>query len=184
MRGSEQTSEQDLRAKAAVPDVNSGLFRSFLVRIRKKAHHEKYHFKSGRTPVLWLDRLRESIPRPSNPPQKLQIDPAPRLPDELQFVACDQASLCFAHDVLLPKMGLEIFLEGYLVDSGQTQVRAGRGFRAGGANLEILPGALHHARRKVIERMGIGKRTVQSAERELTPGRLRSKATAPRRITR
>jgi hypothetical protein len=41
MRGSEKTSEQNLRAKAAVPDVNGGLFRSFLVRIEKKAHHEK-----------------------------------------------------------------------------------------------------------------------------------------------
>ena len=37
MRGSEKTSEQNLRAKAAVPDVSSGLFRPFLVRIRKKS---------------------------------------------------------------------------------------------------------------------------------------------------
>lgn len=36
MRGSEKTSEQNLRAKAAVPNVSSGLFRPFLVRIRKK----------------------------------------------------------------------------------------------------------------------------------------------------
>jgi hypothetical protein len=41
MRGSEKTSEQNLRAKAAVPDVSSGLFRPFLVRIERKAHHER-----------------------------------------------------------------------------------------------------------------------------------------------
>ncbi len=38
MRGSEKAPEQNLRAKAAVPDVSSGFFRLFLVRIRKKAH--------------------------------------------------------------------------------------------------------------------------------------------------
>jgi len=31
-----EPSEQNLRAKAAVPDVSSGLFRSFLVRVRKE----------------------------------------------------------------------------------------------------------------------------------------------------
>ena len=36
MRGSEKTSEQNLRAKAAVPDVSSGLFRPFLVRIDER----------------------------------------------------------------------------------------------------------------------------------------------------
>jgi hypothetical protein len=38
MRGRIEPPEQNLRPKAAVPNVNGGLFRSFLVRIIKKAH--------------------------------------------------------------------------------------------------------------------------------------------------
>jgi hypothetical protein len=41
MRGSEKTSERNLRAKAAVPDVSSGLFRHFLVCIERITHDER-----------------------------------------------------------------------------------------------------------------------------------------------